>query len=108
MVLTGTDRRRWERYNVDWPFFLRGCNPADKTFATVGVLHDISVRGAFGYCADPPQLAMKLEILIRIPLKGEQWMKYSAEVARVETGIHGTSVALIFDSAQPLFCNGIK
>ncbi|MFP5261376.1 MAG: PilZ domain-containing protein [Blastocatellia bacterium] len=97
------DRRRTHRYQVDWPFRVKGTDPSGLGILNTGKLSNISPRGAFGYIGRLLAVGMKVEVSIRLPLKEERWIKYSAEVVRVEQLCSQTSVALKFDTSRPAF-----
>ena len=63
---------------------------------------NLSARGSFGLCKDPPPEGMRLEIYITIPFGTGKRIRYSAQVVRVERGPN-TAVALMFDTARPVF-----
>lgn len=97
------DRRQMRRYEVDWPFRVKGTNPSGLGILDTGVLRNISSRGAFGFIGRPLAVGMKIEVLIRLPMNEERWIKYSAEVIRVEQLGPQTGVALRFDTSRPVF-----
>jgi hypothetical protein len=97
------DRRQMHRYQVDWPFRVKGTDPSGLGILNTGKLRDISTRGAFGYINRLLAVGMKIEVLIKLPLKEERWIKYSAEVIRVEQLGSQTGVALKFDTSRPSF-----
>jgi PilZ domain len=97
------DRRRMHRYQVDWPFRVKGTDPTGLGILNTGKLRDISARGAFGYIGRPLAVGMKMEVLIKLPVKEERWIKYSAEIMRVERIGTQTGVAMKFDTSQPMF-----
>lgn len=97
------DQRRMHRYQVDWPFRVKGTDPSGLGILNTGKLRDISPRGAFGYIGRLLAVGMKIEVSIRLPLKEERWIKYSAEVIRVEHLGSQTGVALKFDTSVPVF-----
>lgn len=97
------NRRKWQRYEVNWPFQIEGVDRDGKVFWTDGYLRDISARGSSGHCFCPPDAGTRIVISIRIPFKGEQWMRYLAEIVRVEQDEPGTFIALKFESSHPIF-----
>jgi hypothetical protein len=108
MLSTGSegnlpDRRRMHRYQVDWSFRVKGTDPTGLGILNTGKLRDISPRGAFGYIGRPLAVGMKMEVLIRLPIKEERWLKYSAEIIRVEQLGSQTGVAFKFDTSRPMF-----
>lgn len=97
------ERRRMPRYQVDWQFRVKGTDPTGLGFLNTGRLRDISARGAFGYIGRPLAVGVKMEVSIRLPMKDEVWIKYSAEIIRVEQAGSQIGVAFKFDTARPQF-----
>jgi PilZ domain len=97
------DRRLTHRYQVDWPFRVKGTDPTGLGILNTGKLRDISARGAFGYIGRPLVVGMKMEVSIRLPVKEERWIKYSAEIIRVEPLGSRTGVAFKFNTSRPMF-----
>jgi hypothetical protein len=91
------------RHQVDWPFRMKGTDPTGLGFFNTGRLRDISSRGAYGYTIRPVAVGLRMEVLIRLPVKEERWLKYWAEVIRVEQAGSEIGVAFKFDTAQPMF-----
>jgi hypothetical protein len=46
---------------------------------------------------------MKLDVYIKLPLKGKKWMKYSARIIRIEEGAANFLAAVKFERARPEF-----
>jgi PilZ domain len=97
------ERRRLPRYGVDWPVKLTGRNGKGVRYFGDGVLKDISARGAFFYTDRPSKVGERLDISIRLPLKADNWLVYTAEVVRVDSTGAKTGVAIKFDSSWPAF-----
>jgi hypothetical protein len=97
------DRRKWRRYDVNWPFQIEGVDRDRHVFWADGTLHDISARGSSGYCLDPPETGTRVVVSIKIPFKGDSWIRYLAEIVRLEDSPKGTLVALKFVSNRPVF-----
>ena len=97
------DRRQRRRYEVDWPFRVKGTDPSGLGILNTGVLRDISPRGAYGYIGRALAVGMRMEVSIRLPLREERWMSYSAEIIRVEQSGSQMGVAMRFDNARPEF-----
>jgi hypothetical protein len=100
---SSADRRKWQRYEVNWPFQIEGVDKYGHAFWADGVLHDISARGSSGYCLDPPEAGTRVVISIKMPVKGENWVRYLAEIVRVNDSQPGRFVAVKFESARPVF-----
>jgi len=96
------DRRKWQRYEVNWPFQIEGVDRQGHVFWAEGTLHDISARGTSGYCFDPPETGTRVVVSIKFPIKGEKWMRYLAEVVRIEDSLTATFIALKFESNPPV------
>jgi hypothetical protein len=97
------ERRRLPRYQVDWPVKLTGRNDIGVRYFGNGVLKNISAGGAFLYINRPLQIGERLDISIRLPLKPENWLVYSAEVVRIDHTYPQTGAAIKFDSSWPAF-----
>jgi hypothetical protein len=88
---------------VKWPFQIEGVDRHGHAFWANGVLQDISARGSSGYCFDPPELGTRVMVSIKVPFKGERYIRYLAEIIRVEEGQSRTFIALKFESTRPIF-----
>jgi hypothetical protein len=97
------ERRRLPRYEVDWPVKVTGRNDSGVRYFVDGVLKNISARGAFLYTDRPSQVGERIDISIKLPLKAENWLIYSAEIVRVECACPKTGVGIKFDSSWPAF-----
>jgi hypothetical protein len=53
--------------------------------------------------ANPVAEGTKLDVFIMLPFKGKKWMKYSAQVVRVEEGGHDFGAAVKFEGPRPEF-----
>jgi len=81
---------------------MTGVSPSGAQFQGEGVACNISARGLFGRCKEPPEVGTRLQVYISIPFGAGKRIKYSAQVVRVETGIDA-AIALTFDKARPVF-----
>ena len=97
------ERRRARRFAVGWPVKVEGSDAAGQNFEETGRLQNLSSAGALISIARLLQTGSKLDVLIKIPLKKDSWMKYSAEVIRVETSKPDSSVAIRFFTFRPNF-----
>ena len=52
---------------------------------------------------NPIEEGTKLSVFILLPFKRKKWMKYSAQVIRVEEGGPDFGAAVKFEGAQPEF-----
>jgi hypothetical protein len=97
------ERRNARRFQVSWEVAIKGADPLGRSFDEFGSLEDLSSRGALFFMHRRVQPGAKIELRIRVPLKKENWMKYSGEVVRVNRKSGGFGVAVMFDTARPLF-----
>jgi hypothetical protein len=97
------DRRKWRRYEVNWPFSIEGIDKNGQAFWANGSLCDISARGSSGYCFDPPDVGTRVVVSIKVPFKGDKWIRYLADIIRVEQAQSRTLIALKFESTRPVF-----
>jgi hypothetical protein len=97
------ERRRARRFQVNWEVAVKGEDLSGLNFDEAGVLENLSSSGAFVYLTSAPKLGAKLDVWIKVPFKKDNWMKYSAEVLRVESISDRTGVAMKFDSSRPNF-----
>ena len=95
------ERRGGRRFYVSWEVAVSGSDAAGRNFAEAAILQNLSSRGAFLHLPRHFNPGEKIELQIKTPLKQNNWMKYSAEVVRVERGNAG--VAVRFDTAVPIF-----
>ncbi len=97
------DRREGRRYKLNWPVRVKGIDSASAYFEEVATLQALSSSGAYVYLAACPPVGSRLSVRIRLPLKKEVMMTYSATVVRVEKKPSGVGVALKFDTSRPDF-----
>lgn len=97
------ERRRARRFQVKWEVAVKGKDLSGVSFDEAGVLENLSSSGAFIYMTRTPKLGAKLDVWIKVPFKKENWMKYSAEVLRVEDVSDCIGVAMKFDATRPNF-----
>jgi PilZ domain len=97
------ERRKLPRHEADWQVKLTGRNAKGVRYFGEGVLKNISAGGAFLYTDRSAHVGERLDISIRLPLKSENWLVYSAEVVRVDCACPRTGVAIKFDSSWPAF-----
>jgi PilZ domain len=98
-----TERRKGRRFIVDWPVQVEGKNGGGNSFERVGVLQNISSGGAMLFLTNPVPTGMKLDVYIRLPFKGKKWMKYTAQIIRIEDGSPDFVAAVKFEGARPEF-----
>lgn len=97
------ERRRARRFRVGWDINVKGTDDAGLSFDEAGVLENLSSTGVFFYLTRPLRIGTKLEVSIKIPFRRENWMKYSAEVVRIESGTRRIGIAMKFDAIRPDF-----
>lgn len=96
------ERRRAKRFQVDWQIKVEGNFDGGESFAETGVLRNISSSGALLLLSKAPSQGSALDVYIQLPLQGKKWMKYPAQVIRVEQGSSAVT-AVKFDTARPVF-----
>jgi hypothetical protein len=88
---------------VDWPVRVEGTNGGGHDFEQAGVLQNISSGGAMLHLKKSVPVGMRLDVYIRLPLKGKKWMKYSAHIIRTEGADANFLAAVKFEGARPEF-----
>ncbi len=97
------ERRRGQRFEVEWNVTVKGIDGTGAAFDEEGALENLSSGGAFLYLTRRVNVGDRLSVWIKVPFKKENWMKYSAEVIRVEKAPSNFGVAMKFDTARPKF-----
>jgi hypothetical protein len=97
------ERRNSQRFPVSWDVAVTGIDGAGRYFDETGTLQNLSSNGAFLYLPGRTNPGESIELQIRIPLKRNNWMKYSAQVVRLERENGRAGVAVRFDTAVPVF-----
>jgi hypothetical protein len=97
------ERRNARRFQVAWQVAVKGADASGRSFDESGSLENLSSRGALFFMSTRVQPGAKIELQIKVPLKKENWMKYSGEVVRVKKKSGGFGVAVMFDTVRPLF-----
>ena len=96
------ERRNGKRFQADWPIKVT-TKTDDGEISGEGRLSNISSGGALVVLPHPLRKGMELEVYIKLPFKQSNWMKYSAEVVRVESRNPGCVAAVKFAGAKPQF-----
>ena len=96
------ERRNARRFQVGWDVNVRGTDQTGNVFDEAGTLENLSSLGAFVYLPRPVYLGERLDVRIKVPFRGN-WVKYAAQVVRLEQESAEAGVALKFDTAVPLF-----
>lgn len=94
------ERRRSRRFQVGWDMSLAGTDRSGSDFDESATLANLSSGGAFFHSQRCLGSGAAVELLIRVPFKKETWMKYAAQVLRLE---EGNGVAVRFDEPKPIF-----
>ena len=97
------ERRRAKRFQVDWQIRVAITRIGGSTSVETGALRNISSNGALLSLATPLTNGTKLDVYIKLPLRGKKWMKYPARVVRVASGDAAVAAAIKFDSVRPNF-----
>jgi len=97
------ERRAAKRFQVSWPVVIKGAKAAERSIQESGKLENLSSRGALFLIGARVNTGLRLELRIKVPLKGQNWMKYSGKVVRVEKRADRFAVAMLFDNVRPLF-----
>jgi PilZ domain-containing protein len=99
------ERRRARRFRVGWDVAVKGTDPTGLAFNETGMLENLSSIGGLLYLATALSVGARLELRIKMPLKNNKWMRYSAEVVRV-TNHKLNGIAVRFETARPRFIEG--
>jgi hypothetical protein len=97
------ERRNARRFQVSWDVAVKGTDQTGSGFDEAGTLENLSSLGAFLYLPTCVNLGERLELRIKVPFKRNNWMKYTAEVVRIEQANSRAGIALRFDTAAPVF-----
>jgi hypothetical protein len=96
------ERRRAKRFQVDWQIKIEASIDSGERVVEMGVLRNISSSGALLSIPNAPAEGTALDVYIQLPLEAKKWMKYPAQIIRVEPGV--SSIAAVkFDTARPVF-----
>jgi PilZ domain len=96
-----TERRIGKRFAVNWPIKVEG-GDGKQLISGEGHLLNISSGGALVDLVGPIRQGMRLDVYIKLPFKKDNWMKYRAEVLRVEEG-ESRRAAMKFEGKRPKF-----
>ena len=99
------DRRGSRRFQVNWDARVRGIDATGASFDEITSIVNLSSSGAFLPLATTVESGARVEVAIRVPLKKQNWMKYSGEIVRIEGGDKQEAVAVRFDTPRPIFSN---
>lgn len=97
------ERRNARRFDVDWDVAVKGRDQSGRCFDEGATLENLSSAGAFLYLTRKVNLGEKLELLIRVPFKRNNWMRYRAEVVRLEPTSARLGFGVRFETPMPVF-----
>lgn len=97
------ERRNGKRFQISWPVKVERVEEGGESFAGAGVLRNLSSGGALLQLAEPISEGARVDLYIKLPLKKQNWMKYSCRVVRVERDGSPYLTAVKFDTARPEF-----
>lgn len=97
------ERRSSRRFDVSWDAAVKGATDGGAIFDEQGSLSNISSTGAYLSLAKPPSVGAQMELWIRLPMAKDNWMKYPAEVVRIEGLPPRVGVAVRFHTVKPSF-----
>ena len=91
------------RFDVGWEVAVKGRDPAGGDFDKAGRLENLSSGGAYFFFQKRLKAGTRIELRIKVPFKNNNWMKYAAEVVRLEHSGGGVGVAVKFNTPRPVF-----
>ena len=97
------ERRDSQRFQVNWEVAVKGADGSGSCFDEAGSLENLSSIGAFVYLPKHVDLGQRLELHIRIPLRRNNWMTYTAQVVRLGLVRTRVGIGVRFDTAVPVF-----
>lgn len=100
------ERRKARRYSADWLIRIVGADKEGSDFQEVGVLKNLSSKGAFIILPKAPPQNANLEILIKLPAASDMYLKYSADVVRIESMPPKIGVAIRYNKRRPTIITG--
>jgi len=97
------ERRAAKRFQVDWQILVESDGAGGERISKGGTLFNISSSGALLSLTSPLSTGANLDVYVKLPLTGPKWMKYPAEVIRVEVGDKAVAAAVRFQAVKPVF-----
>lgn len=97
------ERRCGRRFEVGWELAVKGKDQSGRDFDETGRLENLSSGGAYFYFQKRFKPGAKIEMRIKVPFKNNNWMKYAAQVLRLEQSGEGVGVAVKFNTPRPVF-----
>ncbi len=102
------DRRISTRHSLHWQIEVEGKDNFGEPFQETGVIRNLSSSGAFFYLSHKVDLGAKISLSIRLPFQNESWIKYTAQVIRVEGGSTKIGVGVRLNAMSQKFGIGIR
>jgi hypothetical protein len=112
------DRRTSTRRSLHWPIQVEGKDNFGEPFHETSIIKNLSSSGAYFYLDHEVALGTSISLSIKLTVQNERWMKYTAQVIRVELGDDRIGigvrldpmpqkfgVGIHFDSSKPEFVN---
>src|SRR5690348_9933465 len=97
------ERRAAKRFQVDWQILVESDGASGERISNDGTLFNISSSGALLSLTRPLATGANLDVYVKLPLTGPKWMKYPAQVIRVEVGDSAVAAAVRFQTLKPVF-----
>jgi PilZ domain len=97
------DRRASRRFQVGWDVTIRRIDGDGKVINEIGNLYNLSSSGSYISLTRGVKVGDKLEVCIKIPVNRECWIRYSAEVVRLQRNNSGVGIGIKFDKSRPEF-----
>ena len=97
------ERRTSVRRSLKWQATIKGNDSSGESFGEEGTIENLSSTGAFLYLSRKVEVGTHIDLTIRLPFQKENWMKYSAEVVRIENIPQRIGVGIKFDTVRPTF-----
>lgn len=97
------ERRGARRFSVGWSVIVKGTDSAGMDFDETGELKNLSSSGAFLYLPRRLNVGATIDVCIKLPFQKENWMKYQAEVVRVEDSQFRVGIGMRFSAVWPTF-----
>jgi hypothetical protein len=102
------DRRISTRHSLHWQIEVEGKDNLGEPFHETGVMKDLSSSGAFFYLDHEVELGAKISLSIKLPFQNESWMRYSAQVIRIDHDDNRIGIGVRLDALSQKFGVGIQ
>jgi hypothetical protein len=96
------ERRKARRYSADWLIRVVGADKEGSDFQEIGVLKNLSSNGAFVVLPKAPPQDANLQVIIKLPAAADIYLKYSADVVRIESMPPKIGVAIKYNKRRPV------